>query len=100
MEIYTILNKVNQLFHNNKNKNKNYITKISINQDQNHNQNQYTINQNITYINRDNKTEQYIINICDLNNILVTVPIKNTNYNYKTNVTIENLFNYLSVHTS
>lgn len=89
METYMVLNKVTQLF-----KDKNYITKIGSKLDVN------DIAQNLMFINPINKSEQYIINILDKNNINVTIPLKNTNYAYKTKVTLENLLNYVSMHTS
>ena len=87
MDIYPILHNLNNLF-----KNKNYIIKVSSKLYPN------DIKQNITYINKINITEKYIINIESENKIEVIIPLKQTNYSYRTNVNINELYNYIKIH--
>ena len=88
MDTFSILNKIHELF-----KEKKFIAKIGSKNNVN------DISQHITYINPYNNTEKYIINILNLNNIIVTVPLKNTNFNYKTNLNINRLYNFLYIHS-
>lgn len=87
MDIYPILHNLNNLFKNN-----NYIIKVGSKLNPN------DIKQNITYINKINITEKYIINIESENKIEVIIPLKHTNYSYKTNVNIDELYNYIKIH--
>lgn len=81
------INKIYKLFRDN-----NYIIKIGSKIDIN------DIKQKIIFINPINISEQYIINILDINNIYVIIPLKNTNFNFKTKISFNNLYNYIENH--
>ena len=55
--------------------------------------------QSIIYKNIINALDRFTIKILSKNNIIVTIPIKKTNYIYTTNFTnIENVYNYIDLH--
>ena len=58
-----------------------------------------SLSQTLIYSNPINKTEKYVINILNNNNIITEVPLKNTNYYFKSKHTnISNVYNYMKLH--
>ena len=87
IEYYKMIQMIEDLFDNNT-----YIKK--------NNKNSNYIEINITKI--DNKDYKYIVKIYSTNNdIEITIPINNSNYNFKTILyDINSVYNYLYLHTN
>jgi len=86
---YQTLYEINYLFQN-----INYKSKIGSKTDPN------AINQTIIYYNPINITEEFILNIHNINSITVTIPLAKSNYNFTSKHTsIKNVYNYLTMHT-
>jgi hypothetical protein len=87
-EYYNYLYKLNSLLTN-----YNFISKIG---------SKYSIDsisQSLVYYKKENITEMYTIIINDKYNIEVTIPLKNCNYTYTTNInSIKNVYNYIYFH--
>ena len=85
---YLILYKIHELFIK-----KNYKSIIGSKSDLNSRE------QNLVYYNPINITESFIINISNKNKISIIIPIKGSNYTYKTIFnTINDVYNYIKLH--
>ncbi len=85
---YIILSTIHNLF-----KEKNFNFKISSKTTND------SLSQTLTYSNPINKTEKYVINILNNNNIITEVPLKNTNYYFTSKHTnISNVYDYIKLH--
>ena len=86
---YQTLYEINNLFQN-----INFKSKIGSKTDPN------SINQTIIYYNPINITEEFIINIYNKYAISVTIPLTKSNYNFTSkHNSLENVYNYLRIHT-
>ena len=85
---YLILYKIHELFIK-----KNYKSIIGSKSDLN------STEQKLVYYNPINITESFIINISNKNKISIIIPIKGSNYTYKTIFnTINDVYNYIKLH--
>jgi hypothetical protein len=85
---YLILYKIHELFIK-----KNYKSIISSKRHLN------STEQNLVYYNPINITESFIINISNKNKISIKIPIKGSNYTYKTIFnTINDVYSYIKLH--
>ena len=88
--LYIHLNAIHNLF-----KKKNFSFKISSKTTND------SLSQTIIYNNPINKTEKYVINILNNNNIVTEVPLKNTNYYFTSrHYNINNVYDYMKLHIS
>lgn len=85
---YEYLYNINKLFTKN-----NYISKISSKYDTE------SISQILIYYKKENITNKYILIINNKYDIEVTIPLKNCNYTYRTNLySIEDCYEYIKLH--